>query len=49
MYTYIPNYNLLSLNKITSMYIFSDDHFLIDNQLQHSSLGKIISPTLSIP
>lgn len=49
MYTYIPNYNLLSLNNITSMHIFSDDLFKIDNQLLRSSLGKIISPTLSIP
>ena len=30
------------------MYVFRDDHLLLDNQMVCSSLGKTISPTANI-
>jgi hypothetical protein len=36
-------------SKTYCMYIFRADHLVLDNQLVCSSLGKTISPPLSIP
>jgi hypothetical protein len=48
IYIYIAKYNPFSLYSVTPMYVFRDDHFVLDNQLACSSLRKTISTTLSI-
>lgn len=49
IYKYIPKHNTLSLNNDTYTYVFRPDHLVLDNQLVCSSLGKVMSPTPSIP
>lgn len=40
---YIPEYKLLGLYNIISMYVFRDDYLVLDNQLVCSSLGETVS------
>lgn len=41
--------NLLSLYSVTYVYVFRADHWAVENQMECLSLGKTLSPVLSIP
>lgn len=43
------NYNLLSLYKVTCVYVLRTNHVILDNQLVSFYIGKAISPSLGIP
>lgn len=54
MFIYIPKYISIACSvcimlHIICMYVFSTDHFVLENQLEYSSLGKTISLILGIP
>lgn len=49
IYVYIfQKYNLLNLYNATCMYDFEVEHLVLDSQLVCYSLGKTISPALSL-
>lgn len=49
IYILFRKYNWLSLYTVTYVSVFRADHLELDNELVSSSLGKTVSPTLSIP